>query len=79
MIVGAGILLSALLISSVASTWAQYRQQVAVNDSINPNIHRQYMNGYDSTIPKINGSVKCCRKYREHIETECKDIISSWI
>ncbi len=56
-IVGAGILMSALLISTVASTWAQYRQQVAVNDSINPNIHKQYMNGYDSTIPKINGSV----------------------
>ena len=56
-IVGAGILLSALLISSVASTWAQNRQQVAINGSMNPNFHKQYMNAHDSSIPKINGSV----------------------
>src|SRR5512133_990097 len=56
-IAGAGILLSVILVSPVAYTWAQYQQQVAGNNSANLYTHKQYMNRYESTIPKINGSV----------------------
>src|SRR6185503_12666015 len=72
-----GILLSALLISSVASTWAQNRQQVAINGSMNPNFHKQYMNAHDSSIPKINGSVNVVENIGNILKQNA-NIIFSW-
>lgn len=54
-IAGAAILLSAILISPVAYTWAQYQQQLAGNNTANLYTHKQFINKYECTIPKING------------------------
>jgi uncharacterized membrane protein YkoI len=55
-ILGAGILLSAIFIASpLTLTWAQ--QQMAANKSGSSNLPYGYMNQISNSIPKINGSV----------------------
>lgn len=71
-IVGAGILLSVVLASPVGYTWAQYQQQVASNNSMYPYTHKQYMDKYESTIPKINGSVNVVENIGEMFKQNAK-------
>ena len=55
-ILGAGILLSAIFIASpLTLLWAQ--QQMAANKSGSSNLPYGYMNQISNSIPKINGSV----------------------
>jgi uncharacterized membrane protein YkoI len=56
-ILGAGILLSAMFVASpLTFTWAQQQQMVA-NNSGSSNPPYGYMNQFSNPIPKINGSV----------------------
>jgi uncharacterized membrane protein YkoI len=73
-ILGAGILLSAIFIASpLTLTWAQ-QQQMAANKSGSSNPPYGYMNQFSSNpIPKINGSVNIVENiknvFKENIKT----------
>ena len=71
-ILGAGILLSLILAYPVAYTWAQYQLRGAGNNSIYPNTQMQYMKRYESTIPKINGSVNIVDNIGEMFKQNAK-------
>lgn len=71
-ILGAGILLSLILASPVAYTWAQYQLHGAGNNSIYPNTQMQYLKKYESTIPKINGSVNIVNNIGEMLKQNAK-------
>ncbi len=71
-ITGAGILLSLILASPVAYTWAQYQIHGTSNNSIYPNTQMQYMKRYESAIPKINGSVNILNNIGEMFKQNAK-------
>lgn len=71
-ILGAGILLSLILVSPVAYTWAQYQLRGTSNNSIYPPIQNQYMNRIENTIPKINGSVNIVENIGEIFKQNAK-------
>jgi uncharacterized membrane protein YkoI len=71
-ILGAGILLSVILASSIANTWAQYQQQAPGNNSMYPYLQKQYMNRNESAIPKINGSVNVVENIGEMVKQNAK-------
>ena len=71
-ILGAGILLSLILASPVAYTWAQYQLHGAGNNSLYLDPQMQYMKRYESTIPKINGSVNIVDNIGEMFKQNAK-------
>jgi uncharacterized membrane protein YkoI len=71
-ILGAGILLSVILASPVAYTWAQFQRHAPGNNSMYPYLQKQYMNRNESTIPKINGSVNVVENIGEMVKQNAK-------
>jgi uncharacterized membrane protein YkoI len=71
-ILGAGILFSLILASPVAYTWAQYQLHGAGNNSLYLDPQMQYMKRYESTIPKINGSVNIVDNIGEMFKQNAK-------